>query len=164
MCRLFNAIEVKLARSDSRSKGTMNAPHRAHTKKAEKMRESTPTRHLTITISALMSGLLYVIASSTGLASGDVPAGRQIYVQLCAQCHGIDGTGGGFSTLSPKPADLTAPSVQTKLDPSLYRRIHEGRDDTPMGSWKHALSDDQIYDLIAYIRTFGAGGTHSPMP
>jgi mono/diheme cytochrome c family protein len=101
-------------------------------------------------------------SASTVLASENTATGAQIYTQLCAQCHGIDGKGARSITLSPKPKDLTSSAVQDNLDATLYRKIHEGRDETPMGSWKHALSDEQIYDVIAYLRTLAGDGTPTP--
>jgi mono/diheme cytochrome c family protein len=57
--------------------------------------------------------------------------------------------------LTPPPADLTSEAVQSRLDATLFRRIHDGKANTAMGAWKHSLSDDEIWDVLAYIRTLG---------
>lgn len=86
---------------------------------------------------------------------GDPVSGREIYVNTCIRCHGIDGTGAPGVQLVPPPADLTAPAVQNRLDGTLFRRIHEGKPNTAMGAWKYALSDEEIWDVLTYVRTLG---------
>ncbi len=55
--------------------------------------------------------------------------------------------------LVPRPADLTSNNVQNRLDASFFKRIHDGKPNTAMGAWKYSLSDDEIWDVLAYIRT-----------
>jgi mono/diheme cytochrome c family protein len=86
---------------------------------------------------------------------GDPVSGREIYVNTCIRCHGIDGTGAPGVQLVPPPTDLTAPSVQNRLDGTQVRRIHEGTPNTAMGAWKYTLSDEEIWDVLTYVRTFG---------
>jgi mono/diheme cytochrome c family protein len=85
----------------------------------------------------------------------DVAAGKRIYIELCKTCHGLDGKGPGVMKFNPPAADLTSRQVQAKLDSGLYKSIHEGRTNTAMGAWTYALSDQEIRDVVAYIRTFG---------
>ena len=109
---------------------------------------------------ALMS--LYVligIPSSIQAGSANVAAGKRIYGELCQTCHGLDGKGPGAMKFSPPAADLTSQQVQAKLDSGLYKSIHEGRANTAMGAWKYALSDEEISDVISYVRTFGDAAT-----
>ena len=114
---------------------------------------------------ALIIGLLIGIAA-LGVASGvglkdlpksakerDTVSGREIYVNTCIRCHGIDGKGAMGIQLAPPPADLTSDSVQNRLDASLFKRIHDGKSNTAMGAWKYSLSDDEIWAVLAYIRT-----------
>lgn len=84
---------------------------------------------------------------------GDPVTGREIYVNTCILCHGIDGKGVRGLKFVPPPADLTSLAVQSRLDGSLFRRIHDGKPNTVMGAWKHALSDEEIWDVLAYVRT-----------
>lgn len=92
----------------------------------------------------------------TSTKGGDPVSGREIYVNTCIRCHGIDGKGTLGMKLVPPPADLTSPVVQNRLDGTLFRRIHEGKPNTAMGAWKHSLSDEEIWDVLAYVRTLGA--------
>ncbi|MCP9440929.1 MAG: cytochrome c [Nitrospira sp.] len=93
---------------------------------------------------------------------GDPVSGREIYVNVCSRCHGVDGKGvRGIRLVSP-PADLTSADVQGRLDGALFKRIHEGKPNTPMGAWQHALSDEEIWDVVAYLRTLGAESDANP--
>jgi mono/diheme cytochrome c family protein len=125
-------------------------------------------------IAGIMFGLLVGIASigiagAVGLKdlpplgkAGDPVAGREIYANTCIRCHGIDGKGALGVKLVPAPADLSSPAVQNRLDGSLFRRIHEGKPNTAMGAWKYLLSDDEIWDVLVFVRTLGVGQDAQP--
>src|SRR5215208_4563898 len=83
----------------------------------------------------------------------DVVSGRIIYSTICIRCHGIDGKGEGQMKFTPPVADLTSPEVQSKLDARLFKSVHDGRANTAMGAWREVLSDDEIWDVLAYVRT-----------
>ena len=99
---------------------------------------------------------------SSAAKEGDSVTGREIYVNTCIRCHGIDGKGGQGIKLVPPPADLSSPAVQGRLDGTLFRRIHEGKPNTAMGAWKYSLADDEIWDVLAYVRTLGMGSDVQP--
>jgi mono/diheme cytochrome c family protein len=92
----------------------------------------------------------------------DPVSGREIYVNTCIRCHGIDGKGALGIKLVPPPADLSSAAVQNRLDGTLFMRIHDGKPNTAMGAWANALSDDEIWDVLAYVRTLGAGSDAKP--
>jgi len=96
--------------------------------------------------------------------NADVSKGKSIYREVCQTCHGLNGTGPGTMTLQPPAADLTSAAVQEKLDAGLFKAIHDGRKNTAMGAWKYSLSDEEIHDVIAYVRTLGGGATALPKP
>ena len=86
-----------------------------------------------------------------------VEAGRKIYQSNCSSCHGNHGKGDGAAarSLDPAPSDLAA--VQAIFgDDYLLWRISEGGLVEPfrssMPAWKTILSQDQIWELIAFIR------------
>ena len=113
-----------------------------------------------IGVCALMLFCVLIGAPSlTQAGSANVAAGKRIYGELCQACHGLDGKGPGAMKFSPPAADLTSQQVQAKLDSGLYKSIHEGRANTAMGAWKYALSDEEIRDVISYVRTFGEAPT-----
>ncbi|GKS60186.1 cytochrome c [Nitrospira sp.] len=81
-----------------------------------------------------------------------IASGQALYVKHCAVCHGPRGKGDGARGLTPPPADLTSPRVATQLAPQLVKTVHKGREDTAMGSWEQLLSDQDIEDVLAYVR------------
>lgn len=89
----------------------------------------------------------------------DVVSGKVIYSTICIRCHGVDGKGDGQLKFTPPVADLTSPAIQGKLDARLFKSVHDGRPNTAMGAWREALTDDEIWDAIAYVRTLAPGET-----
>ena len=89
----------------------------------------------------------------------DVLSGRVIYSTICIRCHGIDGKGGGQMKFTPPVADLTSPAIQGKLDARLFKSVHDGKPSTAMGAWRESLTDDEIWDALAYVRTLAPEGT-----
>lgn len=80
-----------------------------------------------------------------------VKAGEEIYNKNCKSCHG-DPTQGNFIPLNPVPTDLGVESVQNQKDGELFFKIKEGRGAMP--SFKDALSDNEKWTVIAFIRSF----------
>lgn len=82
-----------------------------------------------------------------------IAAGKNIFSQLCAVCHGGTGKGDGVTaaSLNPKPANLAADTVQKQTDGTIYWKIKEGR--PPMPSFKTQLNDKQAWALVTYIRS-----------
>ncbi|MBI4001909.1 MAG: cytochrome c [Nitrospira defluvii] len=103
--------------------------------------------------------MLLVCAAPSGLyaAGADPGKGQSIYTNLCARCHGVEGKGNGVMKFTPPVADLTLPAVQNKLDATLMKEIHDGRKNTAMGTWKFVLSDEEIREVTAYLRTLNSG-------
>ena len=83
----------------------------------------------------------------------DVLSGRVIYSTICIRCHGVEGKGDGQMKFAPPVADLTSPAVQGKLDARLFKSVHDGKSNTAMGAWRESLTDDEIWDVLAYVRT-----------
>jgi mono/diheme cytochrome c family protein len=122
-----------------------------------------------LVLCAVLAGLSGLGFSNSGVKDlttfpkgADAVSGREIYVNTCIRCHGIDGKGALGIKLVPSPADLTSPVVQDRLDGTLFRRIHEGKPNTAMGAWKHSLSDEEIWDVLAYVRTLGVERGEQP--
>jgi hypothetical protein len=83
-------------------------------------------------------------------------AGQLIYEEMgCPICHGHQGGGDGFLAegLSPKPRDFVDLEVMSRLsDMTMFQSIRHGIPDTAMPAW--SLSDEQIWDVISYLKTF----------
>jgi hypothetical protein len=83
-------------------------------------------------------------------------AGQLIYEEMgCPICHGHQGGGDGFLAegLSPKPRDFVDLEMMSRLsDMTMFQSIRHGIPGTAMPAW--SLSDEQIWDVISYIKTF----------
>jgi mono/diheme cytochrome c family protein len=85
-------------------------------------------------------------------------AGETIFQTNCSPCHGADAKGDGpaAASLNPKPADLALLQGQFS-DAYLFWRISEGGLNPPfnsaMPSWKSTLTEEQIWQVITYLRT-----------
>jgi mono/diheme cytochrome c family protein len=102
----------------------------------------------------LTLGLLIVPAWAQ---SGEPEKGKPLYERQCSLCHGSHGKGDGHASkmLRPPAADLTSPNVKAKPDADVFQIIQQGKPPTPMAAFKDQLSDQQIHDVVAYIRTLG---------
>ncbi len=97
---------------------------------------------------------VWIVSQAAPALSGDASKGRPLYEKYCLLCHGPDGRGDGPLGLHMKPpaANFHKPESKHKSDAELFTTIQEGHSETAMASWKHALSDDQLRDILAYIR------------
>lgn len=76
---------------------------------------------------------------------------------VCKVCHGMsaDGLGILFKQLSPKPRNFTCSvTMQEISDGQMFWVIKNGSPGTAMPSFSN-LSDDQVWQVILYIRQFG---------
>lgn len=81
-----------------------------------------------------------------------IDAGMMTYAMSCALCHGDTGAGDGPSGMSTPPAtDFT--SVTNQADDYMLWRISEGVPGTTMAGYSSSLSQDQIWQVVSYIRT-----------
>jgi len=99
-------------------------------------------------------------------AAADAEAGKAIFVQNCASCHGETGKGDGpvGQALNPKPRDLSKGNFkfdtdgdgEAGTDTDITNVIKNGAaaygGSALMAPWP-TLDDEQIQDVIAYIRT-----------
>jgi copper transport protein len=81
--------------------------------------------------------------------------GRQVYQQNCQSCHGVDGRGDGPAAagLDPPPADLVV-HVPLHFDQAMFNFIKNGIPGTSMGPLGDKLTDEEIWHVINYIKTF----------
>jgi mono/diheme cytochrome c family protein len=94
-------------------------------------------------------------ANLTNPLSADAAiAGGEMFQSTCATCHGSGGHGDGpaGAALNPPPKDLSVLQLQVS-DGYLFWRISEGSPGTAMVAWRGILTDEQIWQLTAYIRT-----------
>jgi mono/diheme cytochrome c family protein len=102
--------------------------------------------------------LIVLFSTSWGIAeilSGNPKHGARIYQQLCLRCHGekLDGRGPEAQDLKTMPTDLQSASSRTKSDWELLVIVAHGVMFTPMHGFRDKLSEQDIKDVLSYIRT-----------
>ena len=94
-------------------------------------------------------------AGKTNPLGADAEAeGAKIFHTNCEVCHGVEGHGDGPAgqSLDPRPKNLA--QLQTVAsDDYFFWRINDGKPGTSMVAWKGVLSDEQIWQVISFIRT-----------
>jgi glucose/arabinose dehydrogenase len=132
---------------------------------------------------ALMIVLLGALCASIGAAApgqqapaGSTPAAGQqppggargggggrgnavatLFANTCAPCHGTDLAGGRAPTL------FSERLLASNDDESLAAKIRDGVPNTAMVPFKSTLDDQQIWQLVAYIRTQAANLKDKPV-
>jgi mono/diheme cytochrome c family protein len=94
----------------------------------------------------------------------NTPAGKRIYAQRCAVCHGPDGRGNGPAapSLIPRPRDFTlgqfkyqtTPGGQPPSESDLTRTVREGLQASAMPYFGDLLSDPEIREVVGYVMAF----------
>ena len=102
--------------------------------------------------------VLILVATSIEAAQtarGNPKAGEAIYKQHCLRCHGekLDGNGPEAQDLIVRPADLSSTRSRTKSDWELLVPLTNGVLFTPMHSYRGKLNDEQMLDVLSYIRS-----------
>jgi cbb3-type cytochrome oxidase cytochrome c subunit len=90
-------------------------------------------------------------------------AGRGIYTQNCAACHGLEGWGNGPNSiaLEKKPANFTRPFYKQYSDDFWFYRVSEGVIGTRMPRWNETLTEEQRWYLVAYLKTLPEEQEHT---
>ncbi len=93
-----------------------------------------------------------------------IAEGKQIYIDRCLYCHGIEGAGDGPAAdfLDPRPRDFTVgmyklrstPTGELPTDSDLFRAISFGLSGTAMPRWELTLSEKERWKVLYYIKTF----------
>jgi len=80
--------------------------------------------------------------------------GGILFQQNCAFCHGADATGKNWigSFIEPHARDLTNTGITKRQDEQLLQLIRNGLPNTSMPAWKHVLNDEQIINIIHYLK------------
>ena len=94
-------------------------------------------------------------------------AGKALYIDKCAHCHGVEGAGdgSGAENLLPRPRDFTrgiykirsTESGNLPTDQDLFEVIANGMPGSSMPAWEGLLSEDERWSLVAHIKTFFEG-------
>ena len=108
-------------------------------------------------MSKLISGIIFVamlcLAASASRAD-DAANGEKTLKAKCAACHGPDGSGGTPTGKAMGTPDLRSEDVQKQTDAQLIDSTTNGKG-KKMPAYKGKLTDDQIKQLVGYIRELG---------
>ncbi|MEO6203127.1 MAG: cytochrome c [Nitrospirales bacterium] len=82
----------------------------------------------------------------------EAQSAKTLFLQYCQDCHGPqrDGRGALRPFLEKDPANLTSQMTQAKTDQELFSLIIKGGGE--MHGWADTLTDEQVLDLVHYIR------------
>jgi len=90
------------------------------------------------------------------VAKGDASnkAGLALYTKNCASCHGKAGLGDGVKAraLKTSAGDFSGALYQNQTDGEHFYKTKTGRGEMP--KYEGKLSDEDIWNIINYMRTF----------
>ena len=89
------------------------------------------------------TNLLIWVLFLTALPRQEVATGEAIYLKKCARCHGADGTKGRSGA-----ANLQLSKMENGM---ISQIIQNGK--KPMPAYKSKLTEDEINDLITYVKS-----------
>jgi mono/diheme cytochrome c family protein len=91
-----------------------------------------------------------------------IEAGKQAFGSYCVACHGRDGQNTGVpfaSSIDPPIPLLSSPAVQDYTDGQLKRVIVAGIAPSGMPASKGILSDEEVWQIVIYIRHLPKAGS-----
>jgi cbb3-type cytochrome c oxidase subunit III len=113
-----------------------------------------------LAIAGVMIGAL-ALAARNGVEAQ--PRGKAVYDAHCVECHGATGKGDGPSGayLVPRPRDFTTGKYKIRStesgtvpsDDDLIGSVRRGLYGTAMPGWDRILSDSDIADVVAYVKS-----------
>lgn len=118
-----------------------------------------------IATAALVVGVLLVIQGriaapaaieNTVADDATLARGAAIYTAQCLACHGVGGKGDGPAAvnMTVPPANFTDPSHLIHSESTMESYVRNGFPNTGMPAFQGVLTDEQIADVVAYIRAF----------
>lgn len=94
---------------------------------------------------AITAGVFALVMGAPAHA-GDIFNGKEVYELHCEGCHGADG-----ASFEPGVPDFTRGESLFAPDSELVQRLREGSAMKP--SFRGLLTDEELRDVIAYVRT-----------
>jgi mono/diheme cytochrome c family protein len=93
-------------------------------------------------------------ASTQTGTPAETASGAQLYSTNCAACHRDNGTGGKVVVDGKQldPDDLTTKKMKSFTDEKLVNYVRDGVEDEGMPAFKEKLSDQEIKEVVKYVR------------
>ena len=98
------------------------------------------------------AAVILVLGLTAMVAMPAMAAAADDYKAKCQMCHGADGKGNPAMVKSMGVKDLGSADVQKMSDADLKAAIENGKG--KMTGYKGKLTDKQITDLVAHVRSF----------
>ena len=95
----------------------------------------------------LTLALMFMLSMS---ALADDAATEKLWKAKCQSCHAADGSGNTPAGKKVEARDLRLPEIQKQTDAQLFEITKKGKNKMP--AYDKKLTDQQIKDLIAYVR------------
>jgi mono/diheme cytochrome c family protein len=108
--------------------------------------------------------LVFLLMAGPVLAQpkGDIKKGRELYMEKCVLCHGSKGEGWDWAkkvAKPPVPVPDLAQAAPQRSDEFLFDIVKGGGEAVGntrfMPPFGFQLSDQEIWDLVAYVRSLG---------
>lgn len=111
------------------------------------------------------------VVASTSSGPHDAAKGEAMYGQFCSSCHGPRGAGDGpvGLALNPKPARHNDGAYMNALsNDHLFKVVKEGGASVGksalMAAWGGTLGDEDIWHIVAFVRTLAEPAYTGPKP
>jgi mono/diheme cytochrome c family protein len=130
----------------------------------QKPEDSTEERTLVMITKISVTVAILLVACGSWVAAqnltGNPGRGEILYQQHCLRCHGeqLDGNGPDGTYLIVPPANLRSMETRLKSDWELLITIAHGVLFSPMHGWRDRLSEQDIMDVLAYLRSVAPAG------
>lgn len=106
------------------------------------------------TVATLVSVPVDFAGKTNPLDADAASAGAEVFKINCEGCHGPQGHGDGPAGVALDPAPKNLAELQAQVgDDYLFWRINTGKEGTAMVPWKGILTEEQIWQVISFIRT-----------
>jgi cytochrome c6 len=96
---------------------------------------------------------IIVLCAGSSQAQGTA---EKLYKTKCVACHAPNGSGDTPAGKKVGARDLRSTEVQSQSDAQLVELVTKGKDKMP--AYGKTLKDDEIKDLVAYVRALAKKG------
>lgn len=101
--------------------------------------------------SRMSAAAVILLAASIAVPAFSQASGAATYKAKCAMCHGADGLATSTMAKNMKIQSFKAPAMVKATNVQLFTSTKNGKNKMPAYAGK--LTDAQIKDVVAYIRT-----------